>query len=83
MNSNAELLKQLKIDKSHKEAHGGGGGPQARTVLIAALAVLVVLALYTFIDYACLDSTQGPNRYGRSPKGVGGDSDGKLAEVFA
>jgi len=49
----------------------------------AALAVLVVLALYTFIDYACLDGTQGPNRYGRSPKGVGGESDGKLAEVFA
>ncbi|SEO45966.1 RND family efflux transporter, MFP subunit [Luteibacter sp. UNC138MFCol5.1] len=45
MNSNAELLKQLKIDKSHKEAHGGGGGPRARTVLIAALAVLVVLAI--------------------------------------
>lgn len=39
--------------------------------------------IYIFIDYGCLDGTQGPNRYGRSPKGVGGDPDDKLAEVFA
>jgi len=44
MNSNADLLRQLKIDKSHKEAHGGGGPPM-RTVLIAGVALLVVLAI--------------------------------------
>lgn len=39
MNSNTELLKQLKIDKSHKEAPGGGP-PWGR---IAAMAGLVIL----------------------------------------
>jgi uncharacterized membrane protein YhaH (DUF805 family) len=52
-------------------------------VKYAALALLLVLALYTFIEYGCLDGTQGPNRYGRSPKGVGGDADKALADVFA
>lgn len=28
--------------------------------------------LYFFIDYGLLDGTQGPNRFGPSPKGVGG-----------
>ena len=44
MNSNAELLRQLKIDKSHKEGQGGGDGSGRRTVLVA-VAVLVVLLL--------------------------------------
>src|SRR6201989_3304309 len=46
MNSKAELLRQLKIDKSHKEAHGSGGGPGLRTVLIGVgvLVLVVVLA---------------------------------------
>ncbi|HEY4291424.1 efflux RND transporter periplasmic adaptor subunit [Luteibacter sp.] len=45
MNSNAELLKQLKIDKSHKEAHGGGGGSGGRTALVAVAILVVVLLL--------------------------------------
>jgi len=46
MNSNAELLRQLKIDKSHKEAHGGGGGGKGpRLALIVAGVVVVLLAL--------------------------------------
>lgn len=46
MNSNTELLRQLKIDKSHKEAHGGGGGgPGARTALIVVAALVLVLVL--------------------------------------
>ena len=44
MNSNAELLRQLKIDKSHKEGQGRGDGSGRRTVLVA-VAVLVVLLL--------------------------------------
>ncbi|KLD75228.1 acriflavin resistance protein [Xanthomonas hyacinthi DSM 19077] len=45
MNSNAELLRQLKIDKSHKEAHGGGGsGKGLRLALIVAGVILVLLA---------------------------------------
>jgi RND family efflux transporter MFP subunit len=43
MNSNTELLRQLKIDKSHKEGHGGGGGSGGRTALIAAAVLVVVL----------------------------------------
>jgi RND family efflux transporter MFP subunit len=45
MNSNAELLRQLKIDKSHKEAHGGGGGTGqgARPGLIAGGVVVALL----------------------------------------
>jgi RND family efflux transporter MFP subunit len=45
MNSNTELLRQLKIDKSHKEAHGGGGGSGGRKILVAAAILVVVLAL--------------------------------------
>jgi uncharacterized membrane protein YhaH (DUF805 family) len=30
-----------------------------------------------------LDGTQGPNSYGKSPKGIGGDTDSELARVFA
>jgi RND family efflux transporter MFP subunit len=43
MNSNAELLRQLKIDKQHKEAPGGGP-PWGRIAAIAG-AVVLVLAL--------------------------------------
>ena len=52
-------------------------------VKYAALAVLAVLMVYTLVEFGCLDGTQGPNRYGRSPKGIGGDPENKLAEVFA
>jgi uncharacterized membrane protein YhaH (DUF805 family) len=52
-------------------------------VKYGAVALMLVLVLYTFIEYGCLDGTKGPNRYGRSPKGVGGDPDSKLAEIFA
>jgi RND family efflux transporter MFP subunit len=41
MNSNAELLRQLKIDKQHKEAPGGGP-PWGRIAAIAGAAVLVL-----------------------------------------
>ena len=58
-------------------------GATSGDVKNGALAVLAVLVLYAFIEYGCLDGTRGPNRYGRSPKGVGGDPDSKLAEIFA
>lgn len=45
MNSNAELLRQLKIDKSHKDTPGGGNGGGMRTVGIVLAVVLVLLAL--------------------------------------
>ncbi|MGF6710507.1 RND family efflux transporter MFP subunit [Luteibacter sp. W1I16] len=43
MNSNKELLRQLKIDKSQKETHGNGGGPRGRTVLIVTGMLVLVL----------------------------------------
>jgi RND family efflux transporter MFP subunit len=47
MNSNAELLRQLKIDKSHKESPRGGGdrGGSGRTLLIGGGALLALLVL--------------------------------------
>lgn len=50
---------------------------------MAGFGGIVLIFVYIFIDYGCLDGTQGPNRYGRSPKGVGGDGDKALADVFA
>ncbi|TCV95997.1 RND family efflux transporter MFP subunit [Luteibacter rhizovicinus] len=44
MSSNAELLKQLRIEKSHREQHGGGGRG-GRIALIAGIAVVVVAIL--------------------------------------
>ncbi len=36
-----------------------------------------IFGLAILIDFGCLDGTKGPNRYGPSPKGIGGQ-----AEVF-
>jgi len=52
-------------------------------VSYAGPLLMGAIFIYVFIDYGCLDGTQGPNRYGRSPKGIGGDADAKLADVFA
>jgi RND family efflux transporter MFP subunit len=41
MNSNTELLRQLKIDKAHKEAPGGGP-PWGRVAAIAGVVVLLL-----------------------------------------
>lgn len=37
---------------------------------VISLGVLA-LALYMLVDYGFIDGTQGPNRYGPSPKGIG------------
>jgi len=42
MNSNTELLKQLKIDKSHKEAPGGGP-PWGRIAAMAGVVILLAI----------------------------------------
>ena len=54
-----------------------GGAPMIITglTLLGAVYQLVVLGL--------MDGTPGPNRFGRSPKGIGGDSTEKTAEVFS
>lgn len=39
----------------------------------------LALSLYLFVVVGCLDGTPGPNRFGPSPKGIGGET----AEVFS
>jgi len=39
--------------------------------------------LYLVALLGVLDGTRGPNRYGPSPKGIGGDATGDVAEVFS
>lgn len=45
-----------------------GGTPP---VLIVGAIILVGIMGFLFIDYGFIDGTQGPNRYGPSPKGIG------------
>lgn len=40
------------------------------------------LSLYLFVVVGCLDGTPGPNRFGASPKGLGGEPADKAADVF-
>lgn len=42
----------------------------------------LVGGLWALINLGILDGTQGPNRFGPSPKGIGGD-DRELEKVFA
>lgn len=39
--------------------------------------------LYLIVVLGFLDGTPGPNRFGRSPKGVGGDMPDQTAQVFS
>jgi uncharacterized membrane protein YhaH (DUF805 family) len=45
--------------------------------------VPIVGWIWGLIEMGFLDGTQGPNSYGKSPKGVGGDTDRELERVFA
>lgn len=42
-----------------------------------------VIGVWFLIEFGFLDGTKGRNAYGPSPKGVGGESEEKLADVFA
>ncbi|WP_292061833.1 DUF805 domain-containing protein [Brevundimonas sp. UBA7664] len=42
-----------------------------------------VASFYLLVVLGFLDGTPGPNRFGRSPKGIGGDPADKAAEVFS
>lgn len=66
----------LTLKRCHDRNKGGGWAA-------FFLIVPIVGWIWGFIELGFLDGTQGPNHYGRSPKGIGGDSDDKLAEVFA
>jgi uncharacterized membrane protein YhaH (DUF805 family) len=43
--------------------------------------LIIPVGLYMFIDYGLIDGTKGPNRYGASPKGHGGQGD-DVAKTF-
>jgi multidrug efflux pump subunit AcrA (membrane-fusion protein) len=43
--SNAELLKQLRIEKTQREDHGGGGGLKVAVIIGVALLVLAGAAV--------------------------------------
>lgn len=51
-----------------------------KTGLWLLLAIIPILGwLWLFIDLGILDGTPGPNKYGPSPKGVGGPAETVLA----
>jgi uncharacterized membrane protein YhaH (DUF805 family) len=43
----------------------------------------VIGGFWALINLGILDGTQGRNRFGSSPKGIGGDADPELEKVFA
>ena len=45
--------------------------------------ITTVVGVWFLIEFGFLDGTQGRNAYGPSPKGIGGQSEEKLADVFA
>lgn len=45
--------------------------------------VPIVGWIWGVVELGFLDGTQGPNAYGKSPKGVGGATDRELDRVFA
>ncbi len=50
---------------------------------MATNLAIVGVNLYLLVVLGFLDGTRGPNRFGRSPKGIGGDPAGTAAEVFS
>lgn len=56
---------------------------QFNTLSMAVNSGNLVVNLYLVVVLGFLDGTQGPNRFGRSPKGIGGDPADKAAEVFS
>jgi uncharacterized membrane protein YhaH (DUF805 family) len=59
-----------------------GQGMGAQLLMIACGVVVVGSFGFLFIDYGFIDGTQGPNRYGPSPKGIGSESH-DVAEAFS
>ncbi|KQY30153.1 hypothetical protein ASD38_12770 [Caulobacter sp. Root487D2Y] len=58
-------------------------GENLGPIKIGLGVVLIIIGLWFLIEFGFMDGTQGPNRYGKSPKGVGGDTPDRLEEVFA
>jgi uncharacterized membrane protein YhaH (DUF805 family) len=52
-----------------------------RALMVACIVIGVGGCGYLLVDYGFIDGTQGPNRYGPSPKGIGAESQ-DTAAVF-
>ena len=52
-------------------------------VMTGFVLLMLIASLYLLVVLGFLDGTPGPNRFGRSPKGIGGDTADKAAEVFS
>ncbi|HWW24848.1 MAG TPA: DUF805 domain-containing protein [Caulobacter sp.] len=66
----------LALKRCHDRNKGGGW-------VAFFWLVPVVGWIWGLVELGFLDGTQGPNQYGKSPKGIGGDTDSELARVFA
>lgn len=56
---------------------------QFNTLSMAVNLATAAMNLYLLVTLGFLDGTKGPNRFGRSPKGIGGDPADTAAEVFS
>ncbi len=52
-------------------------------IMTGFVVLMLAASLYLLVVLGFLDGTQGPNRFGRSPKGIGGDPADKAADVFS
>lgn len=66
----------LTLKRCHDRNKGGGW-------VAFYWLVPVVGWIWGLVELGFLDGTQGPNSYGKSPKGVGGDTNSELEQVFA
>ena len=66
----------LALKRCHDRNKGGGW-------VVFFWLVPVVGWIWGLVELGFLDGTQGPNHYGKSPKGIGGDTDSELDRVFA
>lgn len=55
----------------------------AAVPVIAWVAVVLIASLYQLVRLGFLEGTRGPNRFGQSPKSIGGGSTDTTADVFS
>lgn len=58
------------------------GGQTWQLLILAFHLAALIGSLYSLVVLGFMDGTLGPNRFGRSPKGIGGDTAQATAEVF-
>lgn len=71
------------VDSYAAAGRGLDAGDLATGAPMIVGAVNLLAGLYQLVVLGILDGTRGPNRFGRSPKGVGGDMPDQTAKVFS